>query len=129
MSFRVYIILMIVGTLVAWLGWSVVVWSVDPQQAGGLGFGMFFLTLLMSLIGTITLFGLLVRLVIMKRRELIIREVKTSFRHAVLLSAVSTVSLIFSAQGWLSWWVLIVFIAVAGVLEYVSLIIQHSRRG
>jgi hypothetical protein len=129
MSFRVYIILMIVGTLVAWLGWSVVVWSVDPQQAGGLGFGMFFLTLLMGLIGTITLFGLLVRLVIMKRRELIIREVKTSFRHAVLLSAVSTVSLIFSAQGWLSWWVLIVFIAVAGVLEYVSLIIQHSRRG
>jgi len=129
MSFRAYIILMIVGTLVAWLGWSVVVWSVDPQQAGGLGFGMFFLTLLMGLIGTITLFGLLVRLVIMKRRELIIREVKTSFRHAVLLSAVSTVSLIFSAQGWLSWWVLIVFIAVAGVLEYVSLIIQHSRRG
>jgi len=129
MSFRAYIILMIVGTLVAWLGWSVVVWSVDPQQAGVLGFGMFFLTLLMGLIGTITLFGLLVRLVIMKRRELIIREVKTSFRHAVLLSAVSTVSLIFSAQGWLSWWVLIVFIAVAGVLEYVSLIIQHSRRG
>ncbi len=129
MSFRAYIVLMIVGTLVAWLGWGMVLWNVNPLEAGGLGFGMFFLTLLMSLVGTITLFGLLVRLGIMKRRELVIREVKTSFRHAVLLAGVSTISLIFSAQGWLSWWVIIVFIVVAGTMEYVSLIIQHSRRG
>jgi len=120
---------MVVGTLVAWLGWGIVVWNVNPQEAGGLGFGLFFLTLLMGLVGAITLFGLLVRLVIMKRRELVIREVKISFRHAVLLSGVSTISLIFSAQGWLSWWVIIVFIAVAGAMEYVSLLIQHSRRG
>jgi hypothetical protein len=129
MSFRAYIILMIVGTLVAWLGWGIVVWNVNADEAGGLGFGLFFLTLLMGLVGTITLIGLLIRLVVMKRRELVIREVKTSFRHAVLLSGVSIISLILSAQGWLSWWVIIVFIVVAGVLEYVSLLIQHSRRG
>lgn len=129
MSFRAYILLMVVGTLVAWLGWGIVLWNVNPKEAGGLGFGLFFLTLLMGLVGAITLFGLLVRLVVMKRHELVIREVKTSFRHAVILSIVSIVSLVFSAQGWLSWWVLIVFIVVAGALEYVSLLIQHSRRG
>ena len=129
MSFRAYIILMIVGTLFAWLGWGIVLSNVNPLEAGGLGFGLFFLTFLMGLVGTITLLGLLVRLVVMKRRELVIREVKTSFRHAIMLSGVSTISLILSAQGWLAWWVIIVLIVVAGVLEYVSLLVQHSRRG
>jgi hypothetical protein len=128
MSFRAYVFLMAIGTLFAWLGWGIVIWNVNPQEAGSFGFGLFFLTLLMGLVGTLTLFGLLVRLVIMKRRELVVREVKTSFRHAVLLSAVSTTSLILSAQGWLSWWVIIVFIVVAGAVEYLSLIVQHSRR-
>lgn len=129
MSFRAYVVLMVIGTLLAWLGWGIVVWSVNPLEAGGLGIGLFFLTLLMGLVGALTLFGLLVRLVVMKRQGLVVREVKTSFRHAVLLSIVSILSLIFSKQGWLSWWVIVVFIVVAGALEYVSLLIQHSRRG
>ncbi|MFA5185325.1 MAG: hypothetical protein WC551_02470 [Patescibacteria group bacterium] len=128
MSFRTYIYLMAIGTLMAWVGWGIVVLNVNPVESGALGFGMFYLTLLMGLLGIITLFELLIRLYALKRRDVVIREVKVSFRHAVWLSLVSILSLVFSSQGWLSWWVLIVFIVVAAVLEYVSLIIQHSRR-
>lgn len=113
----------------AWVGWGIVVLNVNPKESGLLGFGMFFLTLLMGLLGFITLAELLIRLYALKRHEVVIREVKVSFRHAVWLSLISILSLIFSSQGWLSWWVLIVFIVVAGILEYVSLIIQYSRRG
>jgi len=128
MSFRNYVYLMAAGTLLAWLGWGIVIWNTDPRDAGSLGFGMFYLTLLMGLVGLITLLELLVRVALM-RREVVLREVKVSFRHAILLSAVGILALVFSRQGWLSWWVLIVFIITAAVLEYVSLLIQHSRRG
>ena len=128
MSFRNYIYLMIAGTLLAWLGWGIVIWSTNPLEAGVMGFVLFYLTLLMGLVGLITLLELLVRVSVL-RRAVVLREVKVSFRHAVLLSIVSILALCFSSQGWLSWWVLVVFIAVAVVLEYVSLLIQHSRRG
>jgi len=94
-----------------------------------MGFILFYITLTVGLVGTLTLLGLVYRLWIMKRKELVSREVKISFRHAVLLTAVSVFSLIFSAQGVLYWWVLILLIAAAWALEYVSLLVQQSRRG
>ena len=119
---------MLVGTLMAWLGWGTVLFNTDPRDAGAAGFTMFYLTLFMGLVGLITLIELLFRVALM-RRSVVLREVKVSFRHAVLLSGVGILSLIFSSQGWLSWWVLVVFIVTACVLEYVSLLVQHARRG
>jgi len=129
MTFRAYLVLMGLSTALAWVGWLIVLFNVDPFQSGFLGFALFFITLAVGVVGTLTLAGLLYRVGLLKRKDVLIREVKISFRHALLLTAVSIIALILSAQGIFHWWVLVVLILIAGVLEYLSLLVQRSRRG
>ncbi len=129
MSFRGYLVLMGLSTVIAWLGWVIVLFNIDPFASGAVGFVLFYITLWAGLIGTLTIAGLLYRVYALRRGDLVIREVRVSFRHALLLSLVSIIALILSAQGWFSWWVLVVLIVVAGVIEYISLVVQQSRRG
>jgi len=129
MSFRAYIFFMLLATVLAWIGWLVVLLNVNPKESGLSGFVLFYLTLFVSLIGILALVGIFSRVKILKRHDLLIREVKVSFRHAVLLSVVAVASLIFSAHGWLKWWVLLLFIAIVALIEYVALVIQKSHRG
>lgn len=113
----------------AWVGWLIVLMNVDPFQTSFMGIVLFYVTLAVGLVGVFTLIGLTYRVGILRRKELVSREVKVSFRHAILLTAVSVITLILSRQGVLHWWVLVVLIVTAGILEYLSLLVQHSRRG
>lgn len=129
MTFRAYMLFMGLGTLIAWLAWVIVLMNVDPQTTNVLGFTMFYVTLMVGLVGALTLVGISYRVLLLGRKDVLSREVKVSFRHAILLSMVSVIALALSAEKMLHWWVLVVLIAVAGILEYVSLLVQHSRRG
>jgi len=129
MSFRSYLFLMALCTLLAWIAWVLIMLNVNPEEAGAGGFILFYITLTTGLIGSLSLAGILYRVVLRNRKDVVIREVKTSFRHAVLLSLVAILALILSAQGKLHWWVLVVLIIVASVIEYVSLMLHGARRG
>lgn len=129
MSFRSYLALMALCTLIAWAAWALVIFNVNPEEAGLSGFLLFYVTLGTGLIGTLSLLGIWFRVILLGRKDVVTREVKVSFRHAVLLSLVAGFALALSAKALLHWWVLFVLIIVASVLEYVSLIVQHSRRG
>lgn len=129
MTFRAYLVLMGLSTAMAWVGWLIVLLNVDPFRTNFMGIVLFYVTLSVGLVGLLTLGGLLYRVGIMRRNELISREVKVSFRHAILLTVLSVIALILSRQGVLHWWVLVVLIVTAGILEYLSLLVQQSRRG
>jgi len=133
MSFRSYILLMLLATLLAWGGWAYVLVTVDPFQAGILGLVLFYVTMFFGTTGSVTLLELLVRLGILRRQDLLVREVKTSFRHAILLSTVAVVSLLASAFAPIGssarWWILFVLIFVAVGIEYMFLIVQRAHRG
>jgi hypothetical protein len=116
------------GTLIAWLGWWIVLMNINPMETNVIGFMMFYITLIVGLVGVLTIVGISYRVLLMGRKDVISREVKVSFRHAILLSLVSVISLALSAEQVLYWWVLIVLIGIAGALEYVSLLVQHARR-
>jgi hypothetical protein len=129
MTFRAYLFLMSVSTVLAWVGWVTVLFNVKPLESGLMGFFLFYITLSVGMVGTLTLAGLVYRVIWLKTESLLSRDVKISFRHAVLLTAVSIIALILSAQGLLHWWVLIVLIVPACIIEFLSLLVQHSRRG
>ncbi len=128
MSYRSYLLIMLAGTLVAWSGWALVLLRINPKEAGLLGLTSFYVTLFMGMVGLLTLVELLINVHLMKKRELLIREVKMAFRRAVLLALICVLSLIFSSVGKFSWWILLVFIAVAAAIEYIFMLISHSRR-
>lgn len=92
------------------------------------GFAMFYLTLFMGMIGVLTLLGMAYRVLLLKRRDVILREVRVAFRHAVLLSLVAIISLALSGQEMLKWWVVMVMVVVMSGVEYLFLIGEESRR-
>lgn len=128
MNFRAYLWTMTLITIVAWGGWAYVLWSVNPAEAGWLGLILFYITLFAALIGTFAVSGSLYRVLILKHKEVISREVRITFRHAVMVSLIGIVCLALSAKEMLHYWVLLGLVTAAGVIEYVFLLMQESRR-
>jgi len=54
MTIRQFITIMIFGTLMCWAGWGVVLWNIDPYEAGIVSFMFFYITLFLALTGTIS---------------------------------------------------------------------------
>ena len=61
-------------------------------------------------------------------QSLLIRQVRLSFRRALMGSLVSVLLLVLSSQNAFRWiWIVLIFM-VACALEYVFLRLQHGRR-
>ena len=128
MSFKWYMWCMSLATLLAWAGWVMVLFTIDPMESGITSLILFYLTLFVAMIGTLSVFGVLYRVRFLKRDQLLIREVRIAFRHAVMLSSVGIVSLALSAQGLLTWWNFLALFVGVGIIEYIFLLMQESRR-
>jgi hypothetical protein len=128
MSYRSFLILMVLATVASLGGWFYILFNVNPNEAGVIGFILFYVTLFAACVGLLTLFGIIVRVHLRHRQPTAFREVRIAFRHAVWLSLVSVVCLALSAQGWLNLWWFLLLLAVVGGLEYGALLIQESRR-
>lgn len=120
MSLRAYLIIMTFVSLFAWIGWFVVLHAIDPTKTGFLGFVLFYVTLGLSCLSTVTLVGTLVR-VWLKQQEVIYRHVVRSLRQGILLTALFLVSLILAGFSLLVWWVIILLILIAVVIELILL--------
>jgi Ca2+/Na+ antiporter len=116
------------ATILSVGAWFFVIWTTDPFESGLSGLALFYITLGMSLIGSLTLSGVFYRVGILGRRDVVTREVKTSFRHAIALSLVAMISLMLSAQGQLRWWYILGLIVITTMIEYVFLMKDESRR-
>ncbi len=108
---RSYILPISLGTLLCLAGFGSVVWSVDPYTSGWVGHIFFFITLFLSLIGILTLAGIIFR----KRFApgMFTEQLRISFRQGFLLALLIISLLILQIFSLLFWWVgltLILFI-------------------
>ncbi len=125
MTLRQYLIWMAVGTLVAWGSFWAVVNYLSPQTTGTLGFVFFYLSVFLSITGTLTLFGFAWRH-FRHRDEVLFRHVSISFRQGVLLSAMAVGALFLQANQLLTWWNLGLLIVGLTLLEF-SLLSTRRR--
>lgn len=128
MTFQSYLWAMAGASIAAWLGWVVVLWRVDPAETGLLGLGLFYITLFASLVGTFAVAGVLYRVLVLKRQQLVIREARITFRHGLMLAFVAVSSLALSAQSLLTWWNVIGIFSCVGLIEYVFVSMEENRR-
>ncbi len=116
------------GTLLAAIAWTLVLFRVDPDEAGMVGHILFYLTLFAASTGFWSVVGTLYRVRFRKGDHLTSRAVKISVRHAIMLSAVGVTCLAFSAFGWLRWWNVLLQFFVVAAIEYVFLLVQENQR-
>lgn len=129
MSFRSFLFVLLLGTLLSWATLLSVLFFVDPNQSGIFGLLAFYLSVFIAALGTLSFIGTIWRVKIRRREDASFREVKVAFRHALLLSAFSVILLVLSAQNWLSWSIFLFLLAAIGVIEYLLLLIDEGHRG
>jgi hypothetical protein len=118
---------MALGTAVAWAAFVVVLNYLSPETAGTLGFVFFYLSLFLSITGTLTLLGFAWRH-FRHRDEVLFRHVSISFRQGVLLSSMAVGALFLQANKLLTWWNLGLLIVGLTLLEFFLLSARRSPR-
>lgn len=129
MNFKWYAVFMGFGTGISWIAWIIILQTMDPGEIGVMGHAFFYATLFLALLGTGSLLGILYRLGIKKRTEMLVREVRTAFRHSLLLSSLAVVCLWLAAKGFFYWYYFLLLLILLVLLEYLFLTVFEAKRG
>ncbi|MFA5070670.1 MAG: hypothetical protein WC528_05325 [Patescibacteria group bacterium] len=116
MSLKKYLILMLFGTIVAWLSLLAVIFTMSPES-GSLALLLFYFTLFLSLLGTFFLLGFLFRY-LFQRNTPFYRHLGISFRQGLFFTILVVGSLVLQAAQYLRWWNLILFFLFLVILEF-----------
>jgi len=118
MNFKQYITLMIISAALAWLTWGFIIFGINPNEAELGVFFLFYVSLLAALSCTFSVLGLVIRVWVLKQKDVVSRQAAKSFRQAIFLAALFTGILYFQGKHILNWWIIILFIAVLSMLEF-----------
>lgn len=127
MTFRQYILVMGLGTLIAWAAFLLIVALVDPLSAGILGMIFFYVALAVATSGTLALIGLFVRTVVVRTQDVLSKQVTHSFREGFLVSLLLVAALILQSRGLLSILNTTLLLAVLVLTEFFFL--SYRSRG
>lgn len=111
-----YLIILMLGTLVSWGAWYTVIITVSPQQAGIWGFILFYASITCALVGTFSLLGFLIRMVLL-RQELMFHKVAISFRQALFFAILIDCVLVLQSYRLLTWYNLVFLVLILTVAE------------
>ncbi len=124
MSVRGYTLLLTITTLLSWFAWSAVIMTINPQEAGGIGIALFYICLSLSLVGTFSLIGFLIRTVFFKKEEVFSR-VSISFRQAIFFTLLLDGFFFLQSMRVLTWYNTAFLIIALAISEFV--VISHAK--
>lgn len=110
--------LSIIGTagLIAWIGWFVVLFKLNPFESTGLSLGFFFATAMIALACTFAIVGFYLRMWL-NHQEVYYYHITISLRQGVLLSFLAGGALALQLLGALRWWTGILLIMAILLIE------------
>ena len=126
MSLKIFLILIVLGTIFSWIAWGMVIFYFDPEKIDVLGFGIFYLSLFLGLSGLFFSVSNWLKAKIFQKQLLYIR-LKNSVRHSILFSILILGWAFLKSQHLLNWWNLILFILVLTGFEFFFISSQKTR--
>ena len=124
MTLKQYLLFMAGATLAAWLSLILVIFLVDPYSGPG-GVILFYLSLYLAILGTISIIGFFARLKFRPNDIVISREVSNAFRQGFFLAFLLVSILYLQSKDSLVWWNMLLLIAAMTILEF--LFISHKK--
>lgn len=109
--------MIILTDALAWGAWLVLLFTTDPTAGAPIIF-LFYASLFLALLGAFAVIGFCVRVYLMKQTEVVLRQVKRTFRQGALLALLMCIALFLSHVQWLRWWLLAVVITALGAWEH-----------
>jgi len=120
MHLRAYLMAMGLATVLAAATFFLVLFQLDPGLTGALGFTLFYLSLLLTLVGVLSMVGFLAR-ALTRRTEVLSRLAVIAFRQATLISALTVAALFLHGERLLSWWNALILVALVTMIEFLFL--------
>ena len=117
MTLKSYLTIMTILTLICWSALVYVVFTINPEATNWIGFLLFYGSLFLSLIGTTTLVGFIVRFVALKQ-VLAFRSVKEAFRQSFLFAILIVLSLLLLSHSLFTWLNLFFLVVGLSILEF-----------
>lgn len=108
------------------LGWIMVLYFIDPQNTGNLGFILFYLSLFFALSSALSLASYFARLIFTRfysRKE----TVQISFRQSLFLSIIICLALFLQANRLMTWLNISLLAAMVAVIEFLILSISPKK--
>jgi hypothetical protein len=118
---------MLLATVLAWLGFFIIIRSFDPTEGSWLVYAMFYGILFLSILGTLSLVGFLSRSIFNRKKGRPRIMATESFRQAIIFSMVLVLALMLQAGRVLTWWNMVLLIILATVVEFVILVFRQSN--
>jgi hypothetical protein len=110
MTLRHYLIVMVGATLISWFAWALVLMNTNPFEATFLIYLIFYASLFVSLVGTVSTVGLAIQIWFFKQDAPQFRQVKKTFRQGIFLATLLIVALFLESQHLLTWWNILLLI-------------------
>ncbi len=104
MNLKQYITIMILGSILCWTAWGIVLVNIDPFQDTGIGFAFFYASLFFALLGTISVFAFFIRQIFSREALPMFRYVKRSFSDSFFISVALIILLFLQGKAYLTWW-------------------------
>lgn len=120
MTFRAYLFLMGATTMLCWFAVGIVLYAVDPFTSGVSGIALFYGSLFLSLVGTLALFGIIVRKFLFREEPHFV-HVAIAFRQSIVFAFLMVTLLLFAHAQLLRWWLILILIVFFTVIEYLLL--------
>lgn len=117
MNYKLFLLLILVGTVIAWVMWGAVIFNFDPFETGFLGFSVFYLTLFLGLSGLIFLFSIFIKAKLIKKQTPY-QRLNVSLRHSIFFAVLFVFWAFLKSQGLLRWWNLLLLILILTTLEF-----------
>lgn len=125
MTLKSYLTIMTILTLICWVALVYVVFAINPETTNWIGFLLFYIALSLSLIGTATLVGFVIRFIALKQ-TLVFRSVKEAFRQSFLFATLIVISLLLLSQSLFTWLNLFFLVVGLSILEFFLLSYKNS---
>lgn len=126
MTFRTYLFLMSIATLVCWGAVGAILYAVNPFTGDASNIFLLYMSLALALVGSLALVGILVRKFLFREEPHFV-QVAVAFRQSIFFALLVVSILALSHAELLRWWLIPILIAFFTVIEY--LLLSFSTRG
>jgi magnesium-transporting ATPase (P-type) len=127
MSLAKFLSILGLATGLCWVSFLAVIFFMNPGTNTFLAPTFFYLSLTCALLGSFTMLGYLIRS-FTNKEEQSYKQVKVASRQALLFTILVVFSLFLQSKELLSWWNLLVLLALLGLIEMFFLSYKKYNR-
>lgn len=117
MTHHRYISIIAFSGVLAWIAWVLIVLKLSPYESAGLSLIFFFITLMIALSCTFSVFGFYFRVWLFKN-EIFYKHINIALRQGVFLGLIAVFCLVFQMMKVFTWWSGFLLVIIAVLLEF-----------